>query len=145
VDYFKNYNDTYGHLTGDSVLKKVADTIKDTLRTADDIFRYGGEEIIVVLPEQDSTRSLWVAERLRIAVHNQCVEHKKSVYKVVTISCGVSLLNKDFKTWETTLELADQALYEAKKAGRNCSRLKDFPPILITSGDSSEIELIDNK
>ena len=121
VDNFKAYNDTYGHIAGDHVLKATADSLKSSLRTSDDIFRYGGEEIVIVLPEQDLEKTLVVAERLRRDVESLQVEHKGTERGILTISCGVSTFDKTDKDckWETVLDRADKALYLAKSAGRN--------------------------
>lgn len=121
VDNFKAYNDMYGHIAGDHVLKATADSLKSSLRTSDDIFRYGGEEVVIVLPEQDLEKTLVVAERLRRDVESLQVEHKGTQRGILTISCGVSTFDKTDKDckWETVLDRADKALYLAKSAGRN--------------------------
>lgn len=121
VDHFKTYNDTYGHIAGDQALKSVADALKLSLRTSDDIFRYGGEEIVIVLPEQDIDKTLLVAERLRKDVEALSIEHKGSDKGILTISCGISAFDREHKVdkWEIILDRADKALYSAKAAGRN--------------------------
>lgn len=121
VDNFKTYNDTYGHIAGDHVLKAVADSLKSSLRTSDDIFRYGGEEIVIILPEQDIEKTRVVAERLRRDIESLQVEHKGIERGILTISCGVSTFDETDKAckWETVLDQADKALYTAKSAGRN--------------------------
>ncbi len=121
LDYFKHYNDTYGHLAGDQVLHRVAAAIKKFSRTSDEVFRYGGEEIIVVLPDQrvDTTRVL--AERINRGVAALGIEHTGSSLGLVTISCGVAAFDTDCEgdRWTLAVERADQALYRAKAAGRN--------------------------
>jgi diguanylate cyclase (GGDEF)-like protein len=123
VDYFKKYNDAYGHQAGDDVLKKVATSIKETLhRGSDYIFRLGGEEFGVIFSGLDKKESENLAERIRKNVENLSIEHSNSkINEHVTISLG--LLVVDFEQ-ESVDEhgfytMADDALYEAKKSGRN--------------------------
>lgn len=121
IDFFKAYNDYYGHLQGDKVLERVAASIKESLRTSDDIFRYGGEEILVFLPDQDAQSSFLAAERIRKVVETLSIEHKGSEKGIVTISCGVAAFDgecSDIK-WTATVERADQAVYRSKSSGRN--------------------------
>jgi diguanylate cyclase (GGDEF)-like protein len=91
------------------------------------VFRYGGEELVVLLPEQDILNALQVIEKIRKAIFELGIEHKKSPHQVVTISSGVSVFHKSAETWETVLDWADMALYRAKAAGRNCIRSRTFP------------------
>jgi diguanylate cyclase (GGDEF)-like protein len=130
VDNFKAYNDLYGHLAGDQVLKTVADTIKDSLRLYDNIFRYGGEEIVIILQEQDPELALAVSERLRCDVQAQAVEHKGSDHGLLTISAGVAVFDpaRADEGWQAVVERADKALYRAKSKGRNQSCLDRSPP-----------------
>lgn len=109
VDYFKKFNDTHGHLAGDNVLCQVASVIQSHLREADSAFRYGGEEFLLLLPVTDLKTALVVAEKVRFAVA-QATD--------VTISLGVSSFRKD-ATFEEVIKEADDALYEAKRLGRN--------------------------
>lgn len=124
VDFFKAYNDTYGHQAGDWVLQAVARTLKGTLRKSDEIFRYGGEEIVVLLPGSSLKEALLAGEKIRRSVEMLRIEHKGNApSEVVTISCGVSsysLSENGVKEWEAVLEEADKALYNAKSKGRNC-------------------------
>jgi len=121
VDLFKGYNDTYGHDKGDLVLKKVAETIKSSLRSGDFCARYGGEEFVVVLPKTDEEGALTVAERVRENVEQLQIPHEKSPFKVVTISAGVATATPGTEDigWEELLRRADEALYAAKRTGRN--------------------------
>jgi diguanylate cyclase (GGDEF)-like protein len=121
IDYFKKYNDRYGHIEGDNILKTVADTIKKTLRESDEVFRYGGEEIVMLLPEQDLKDTIAAAERVRKAIEALKIEHKGSEFGFLTVSCGVSAfdINAKDNRWEDMLNRADQALYNAKTRGRN--------------------------
>lgn len=119
IDHFKQVNDTHGHQMGDEVLKRVAKILKESLRKVDLLARYGGEEIVIVLPETDHERGMQVAERLRESVAG--AEHHYGG-KVVRVTCsmGVSALpESDAKDCDDLLRLADEALYRAKEAGRD--------------------------
>ena len=122
IDYFKNYNDTYGHLEGDECLRKVATVLKENLkRPGDMVARYGGEEFVILLPDTDAKNATTVAEILRSSVENLGIEHIDSyISDVVTISLGVaSILPTEDVSLSSLISNADQALYRAKKAGRN--------------------------
>ncbi|MBA2271328.1 MAG: diguanylate cyclase [Chthoniobacterales bacterium] len=121
VDFFKSYNDTYDHLAGDEVLKKVAEVISEGLRTGDSAYRYGGEEFLVILPEQSLESASVAAERLRCGVEDLALPHEaKTPLGVVTISVGLAALSPGEKRlFEELLKEADDALYGAKEAGRN--------------------------
>ncbi len=131
VDNFKLYNDTYGHQKGDYILISVAHTINTSLRKTDEIFRWGGEEFVIILPELNLSDALKVAETLRAAVESLGLEHKGSPYKILTISSGVACNiaeNVKYISWESILKQSDEELYRAKSAGRNCV----YPAILKT-------------
>ncbi len=122
IDFFKGFNDAYGHPKGDRCLQRVASVLNEELReTRDWVFRYGGEEFAILLPGADLNIALMVVERLRVAVERLGIPHEKSdVAKVVTISIG--LISRQPKPETSGLELlseADLALYQAKNAGRN--------------------------
>ena len=120
VDYFKPYNDTYGHLMGDEVLQRVAEVVLETFRTGDTSYRYGGEEFLAILPEQSLDLAATAAERLRRAVEELAITHEGSPYGIVTVSCGLAdLASGEEKTTDELLKEADDALYRAKEAGRN--------------------------
>jgi diguanylate cyclase (GGDEF)-like protein/PAS domain S-box-containing protein len=122
IDYFKNYNDLYGHLAGDSCLQKIAHTIRDSLRRAGNfVARYGGEEFMIILPETNAEEAYSFAESLREKIANLNIEHKDSkVSKNVTVSLGVSTtVPKKYSTQDDLISLADKALYKAKEGGRN--------------------------
>ena len=122
IDFFKKFNDTYGHLNGDVVLKSVADTLSASLRANDIHGRYGGEEFCALLMRINSDDIMVVAEKLRSNVEKtELILDDKKVN--VTISIGVSFFNCDrHSNFEEFLADADTALYEAKNAGRNCVR-----------------------
>ena len=119
MDHFKKVNDTYGHASGDEVLKSLAGIIVQTIRSADLAARYGGEEFVVLMPETDAARAYEAAERLRKGVENAefVIPHPDSPIKK-TISIGYATMQSN-DTPESLLKRADVALYEAKDTGRN--------------------------
>jgi two-component system chemotaxis response regulator CheY len=117
IDHFKAYNDGNGHLDGDEVLRQVAHTLRDGARGGDAVYRYGGEEFVVLLPEQTTERAILAAERLRATVEALSLPHPRGGF--VTVSAGVSGLDEVGCSPEALFEAADQALYAAKDAGRN--------------------------
>ncbi len=123
VDHFKQYNDTYGHPAGDECLIQIAQTaLKQLGRPTDLLARYGGEEFIVLLPETDISGAIIVAEAIRQAIWNLEIVHHyaKSAAVFVSVSLGVaSCIPTRERTPEAVISSADQALYEAKKRGRN--------------------------
>jgi len=124
VDKFKLYNDTYGHLQGDIVLRTVAGTILQTLQRAGDFAaRYGGEEFCVLLPGADLIGAMKVADQVREAVSSLTIPSENGTSSKVTISVGVhSLIPRVTDTIPDLIDKADHALYVAKEAGRNCVR-----------------------
>ena len=118
VDFFKKFNDKYGHQAGDEVLKGVARTLKDTMREMDFVGRYGGEEFAAVLPVTNQREALIAAERIRKAVESAVFEHEGAELHV-TCSIGVAQVLDD-NTAAEVVKRADAALYHSKSAGRNC-------------------------
>ena len=121
IDHFKRFNDDYGHLAGDFVLAEFARVLGENLREHDVLARYGGEEFIVILPETKLEDAQSVTEKLRVAVETATFREDKNVYSV-TSSFGISELTPDNERELDKKELirrADEALYDAKKAGRN--------------------------
>ena len=118
IDSFKSFNDTFGHQAGDEVLRETAHCIRRSLRNFDVAARYGGEEFIVVLPETDVTSAMILAERLRKAVEQHFMGERSR--HPVTVSIGVSSLSKTLQNRHQVIRAADQALYAAKKRGKNC-------------------------
>ncbi len=123
VDYFKGYNDLYGHQMGDDALRKVAELIKKSIRASDRLYRYGGEELLLLLPHTSAEQSAIAAEKLIKSIETASIPHEDSPLKCLTISggCASALINKHEKhgSWEAVVEEADQALYQAKSEGRN--------------------------
>jgi diguanylate cyclase len=120
IDYFKSFNDSYGHLTGDQVLRLVGMSLKQSIKGQDITARYGGEEFAVVLPNTALRQALTVADHIRRAVMSKELK-KKSTGEIlgrVTISVGVSML-KPGDDMDSLIERADACLYAAKRAGRN--------------------------
>jgi diguanylate cyclase (GGDEF)-like protein len=115
LDNFKLVNDRLGHAAGDEVLQDVANTMRTNLRTGDSIYRVGGEEILVVLPGTTQADALTVAERLRLAVRE-----RRPAGASVTISIGVAASQHGPLESDVLVSLADEALYSAKAAGRDC-------------------------
>lgn len=121
LDHFKNYNDLYGHQQGDVVLQKVAQAIADTCRATDFVARYGGEEIVLILPETSKEVALLIANRVIKVVEELNIPHANNAnFGLVTISAGVSTYSPVNKMgWDEVLKVADEALYRAKNSGRN--------------------------
>ena len=119
VDFFKAFNDRYGHVTGDDCLRRVAAMLRASLRcTSDQVARFGGEEFVVVLPQTSEENARIMAERMRLAVCDLRIPHAGSPERVVTISAGVSGASAPAMAAEM-LSGADRALYRAKSLGRN--------------------------
>ncbi|RJQ21450.1 MAG: GGDEF domain-containing protein [Nitrospiraceae bacterium] len=122
VDNFKSYNDTYGHQKGDYALVSIAKTMKTSIRRTDEIFRWGGEEFIIILTEQNLLSALKVADNLRAEVEAQGIPHKGCDRKMLTISAGVACNfadNVKYIMWENVIKQADDELYKAKASGKN--------------------------
>jgi diguanylate cyclase (GGDEF)-like protein len=114
VDHFKQYNDTFGHPAGDEVLKTIADIMRDSTRKVDCCARYGGEEFVIVLPDTSATEALEVAEHIRARV-----AAKKFSGRKMTLSIGVAAFPEDADDAEAIIAVADEALYQAKREGRD--------------------------
>ncbi len=122
VDHFKGYNDRYGHILGDQCLRLVAEQIAACVRRPQDLVaRYGGEEFAVILPHTDTAGMIHIATTIRSAIYNLQIENEASSWKYVTVSLGTAnrTPTRDMDQ-SKLLHAADLALYEAKRAGRNC-------------------------
>jgi diguanylate cyclase (GGDEF)-like protein len=118
IDNFKFYNDKFGHLVGDAILKEVASVIKSNVREIDLVGRYGGEEFSVILTDTPKQGALFLAERIREAVRNKEIKAYDERLNV-TISIGIATCPDDAKSSEELLDKADWCLYRAKKMGKN--------------------------
>ncbi|HOL21635.1 MAG TPA: GGDEF domain-containing protein [bacterium] len=125
IDRFKNINDTYGHLAGDTVMKKITRTILNNLRELDICARIGGDEFGIILPNTDISGALTLAERLRTAISEKPIRYE-TVRINTTVSIGITEYNKEFTAFEDMLKIADRALYEAKQKGRNITVSKQL-------------------
>lgn len=117
IDKFKYINDTYGHSTGDTVLKRIAESMTESARGSDVIYRYGGEEFVILVRNTDESGALLLAERIRLAIESIIFKYNNADIRV-TASAGLATLrvSDDFKG---LLERCDRALYVAKQQGRN--------------------------
>jgi diguanylate cyclase (GGDEF)-like protein len=118
LDHFKLINDNYGHPVGDQVLQEIATRCKNSVRAVDLIGRYGGEELIIFLPETDRETAFQVAERLRISIDSAPIKVSNGELQV-TISIGLAAKDPYTTDLETLIARADQAMYIAKHKGRN--------------------------
>ena len=129
ADCFKLYNDTYGHARGDSVLRQIAEAAQDVVtRPGDLVARFGGEEFAVVLPNTENEGAMQVANEICVALSSRGLPHSGNPHGIMTISVGCATMVPSFGQHAVHLiELADQALYEAKRSGRNqaCNGNKD--------------------
>ena len=120
VDHFKVVNDTYGHSVGDEVLRQVAGQLQDHIRHPDIVGRYGGEEFLILLPSSDAKAAAEQAMRLCKHVREMIVPINHSEQTInITISIGVAQFQNGVDTWDTLLNRADNAMYEAKSNGRD--------------------------
>jgi len=109
IDNFKSYNDTFGHLEGDKILKKMGELLRSSIRKVDSAYRYGGEEFVILLPHTEKKVARKVAERIKEEVE------KNFSFTRITVSMGVT----DSRTNEDVIKMADEAMYEAKKEGKD--------------------------
>jgi diguanylate cyclase (GGDEF)-like protein len=124
IDYFKQYNDHYGHIQGDDCLKRVAQALGSVGTRARDFFaRFGGEEFVLVLPETDAAAAQKIAERCRSTIFKQQIPHEKSdISQLLTISLGVGTIVPSHDAESMVfIEAVDRLLYKAKQSGRNCA------------------------
>lgn len=120
VDHFKVVNDTYGHIVGDQVLRQIATLLQDHVRQPDVVGRYGGEEFLILLPSSEAKAAAEQAARLCKKMSETVVKINHSEQTIsITISIGIAQFKDGIDTWDTLLNRADNAMYEAKKNGRN--------------------------
>ncbi len=118
IDFFKKVNDTYGHQYGDYVLKTVADLLKQSFRKTDLLYRYGGEEMVIIMPETYIEGAVIPVQRLRSVVEEYDFEYN-GIKSKATVSIGLTMNYQDFTSSADILKSADDALYKAKESGRN--------------------------
>jgi len=118
IDFFKKFNDEYGHLIGDKILQLVANTMKNTLRESDSICRWGGEEFLILLKDTNIEKAHIIAEKNRLAIEHACLDAGGDMLHV-TISSGASVFTQGDDA-DSLMARADKALYKSKKNGRNC-------------------------
>ena len=119
IDFFKKFNDTYGHQAGDAVLRQVAQTLKKNSRTTDFVCRYGGEEMSIILPNTGVDEALLLANRICASVSEKPFHLTPLDTAPVTISLGVATFPDNAQTPQDLIEWADKGLYYAKEHGRN--------------------------
>lgn len=121
IDHFKSFNDTQGHMAGDSALQRIADLLRSSLRNDNDhAFRFGGEEFLLILPRTGLEQATTLAERLRQAIENEAIPNPNTEAGVLTASLGVAAMRcESASVVGQLIESADAALYEAKRSGRN--------------------------
>ena len=128
IDHFKAVNDRYGHVAGDAVLALLAATMSAVLRDYDLVGRFGGEEFVICLPQTGPDEAFRVAERLRDTVSRIAADAPGGELVQITVSVGVTSLEHSRRSLDELILAADTALYQAKKAGRNCARIiRDEP------------------
>ncbi|NKB34990.1 MAG: diguanylate cyclase [Pseudomonadales bacterium] len=126
LDYFKKFNDHYGHQAGDDALIHVAHALRNSKRESDKLFRYGGEEFLLLMPFTQIEGAVIAARRLSKAVSSTRYDHSESPFGFLTVSIGVACNNNEY--WEAVVEQADSALYDAKEKGRNTVCLVEPAP-----------------
>ena len=125
IDFFKKVNDTYGHQCGDYILKQVSNAALQTFRKTDTVFRFGGEEFVVILTETDIEQSIIPLERFRKTVETLDLNYQNQKLNI-TVSIGACQLTPEIHTAEEFLHQTDNALYEAKNSGRNKTVLSNY-------------------
>lgn len=128
VDYFKKYNDRYGHKAGDIVLQKVINSLKEKIRKSDRLYRYGGEEFLLLMQETSQKGAFTLMQRLLTGVEELNIRHEHSPLGRVTVSTGIASLNHEdtpIENWSDLVGLSDAALYQAKENGRNLCVVSD--------------------
>lgn len=136
VDYFKDYNDTFGHLQGDQVLKQIGAILRRNLREVDTVARFGGEEFVLLLPDTDKRGAIAVAEKVRLLVEGHRFSTlDRKVTRDITISAGIATYPDDVEEMDDLIDHADIALYRAKEGGRN--RIECFKPVSETAADTA--------
>jgi diguanylate cyclase (GGDEF)-like protein len=132
IDHFKQFNDTYGHEAGDTVLRELGEALLASVRNEDILCRYGGEEFVAILPDLTLDLAIERAEALRRMVSEMRVRMRGESLREITVSIGVAVYPQYGETMEEVMRVADRALYEAKNLGRN--RVVSAENVLFTGG-----------
>jgi diguanylate cyclase (GGDEF)-like protein len=144
VDHFKKFNDTYGHQLGDEVLRALAKVIQGSVRDFDYVFRYGGEEVVVLLPYTDRDGAFVLGERLRAWIEGRTLipadPKNKRPDIMITVSIGTATFCPDMEDEVKMVARADKALYAAKEQGRNCVVFSPGPCHCEQCGTDSEAD-----
>ena len=130
LDHFKSINDTYGHDVGDLILAETARLLRENTRATEEVFRMGGEEFVLFCPQANASMAAVAAERMRAAM-NEHVFERDGISFQVTVSLGVAERGPQMKGLDQLIKAADDALYAAKDAGRNCVRLAPCDPLAV--------------
>jgi diguanylate cyclase len=133
IDFFKKFNDTYGHQAGDEVLRQVGQTLRKAVKSYDLVARYGGEEMVIVLDRVHTQDAINTANRICKAIADKKFELAEGVTVNVTISLGVATYPIDGRNSTELIEFADQGLYRAKHNGRN--QVGSLPEIKIITAE----------
>lgn len=145
LDYFKKFNDSYGHASGDDVLVTVAALLKESVRGSDRVYRYGGEEMLILLSETRLEGAVTMARRIVETMANKAIPNEKSDLKILTLSGGVAcveITDDQEYSWRDVVKQADQALYKAKENGRNQVALINELGVLEVQGKSFSNSII---
>lgn len=141
IDHFKRFNDSHGHDAGDAVLRAVAREIESSLRESDLVCRYGGEEIVVLLPDSDTEASLRIAEKIRNAIRTRDVSGIAAGAQGVTASIGVAAFPDHATSGDALIRIADNALYAAKRTGRDRVVAAGALPTVVPPGTGPDIHV----
>jgi diguanylate cyclase (GGDEF)-like protein len=118
IDHFKSINDTYGHLAGDAVLRRIADCLRQAVRETDHVGRYGGEEFLIILPATDTAGAMELGQRIRESISQMDFQDNGNTFSM-SVSVGVAHCTDGDDSVEAVISRADAALYQAKAGGRN--------------------------
>lgn len=120
IDYFKDINDTYGHIMGDIVLKKISNIMKCTIRSKDELFRFGGDEFVIIFPKATDNQVYNILERIRKEIQSNVIYCNKTNKPInISFSAGIGTIKDENQTIVELIEVTDKYLYMAKQQGRN--------------------------